>query len=71
VHDSEDEVQTIKGTCEKKAVVGVGKDIEKPMEFNFVKEWDEPKGQVYEAIKSNAKRLTNLIKSPLIPDKER
>ncbi len=46
-------------------------DIEKPMEFNFVKEWDEPKGQVIEAMKSNANQLTNLIKNPLTPDKER
>ena len=46
-------------------------DIEKPMELNFVKEWDEPKGQVIEAMKSNANQLTNLIKNPLTPDKER
>jgi hypothetical protein len=54
-------------------VVGGGgeMDIEKPMEFNFVKEWDEPKGQVIEAMKSNANQLTNLIKNPLTPDKER
>jgi hypothetical protein len=35
MHDSKDEVQVIKGTCEKKAVVGGKMDIEKPMEFNF------------------------------------
>jgi hypothetical protein len=52
-------------------VVGGEMDIEKPMELNFVKEWDEPKGQVIEAMKSNANQLTNLIKSPLTPDKER
>ncbi len=46
-------------------------DIEKPREFNFVIEWDETKGQVIEAMKSNAKELTNLIMSPLTPDKER
>ncbi len=46
-------------------------DIEKPMKFNFVIEWDEPKEQVYEAMTLNAKELTNLIKSPLTPDKER
>jgi hypothetical protein len=40
-------------------------------QFNFVKEWDEPKGQVIEAMKSNANQLTNLIKSPLTPDKDR
>jgi hypothetical protein len=38
MHDSEIEVQTIKGTCEKKAVVGGEMDIEKPTELNFVKE---------------------------------
>jgi hypothetical protein len=54
MHHSEVERQMIKGTCEKKAVVGGEKNIEKPMEFNFVKEWDEPKGQVIEAMKSNA-----------------
>ncbi len=52
-------------------MVGGETNIEKPMEFNFVKEWDEPKGQVIEAMKSNANQLTNLIKSPLTPDKER
>jgi hypothetical protein len=46
-------------------------DIEKPMEFNFVIEWDEPKGQVIGAMKSNAKEMTNLNMSPLTPDKER
>jgi hypothetical protein len=71
MHDSEAEVQTIEGTREKKAVVGGKTDIEKPMEFNFVKEWDESKGQVIEAMKSNANQLTNVIKSPLTTDKER
>jgi hypothetical protein len=52
-------------------VVGGEMDIEKPREFNFVIEWDETKGQVIEAMKSNAKELTNLIMSPLTPDKER
>jgi hypothetical protein len=51
MHDSKDEVQVIKGTCEKKAVVGGKMDIEKPMEFNFVIEWDEPKEQVIEELK--------------------
>jgi hypothetical protein len=41
------------------------------MKLNFVIEWDEPKEQVYEAMISNAKELTNLIMSPLTPDKER
>jgi hypothetical protein len=41
------------------------------MEFNFVKEWDEPKGQVIEAMKSNAKEFPNLIMILLTPDKER
>jgi hypothetical protein len=41
------------------------------MEFNLVKEWDESKGQVIEAKKSNANQLTNLIKSARTPDKER
>jgi hypothetical protein len=50
MHDREDEVQVIKGTCEKKAVVGGETDIEKPMKFDFVIEWDEPKEQVYEAM---------------------
>jgi hypothetical protein len=71
MHHSKDEGQEIKGTCEKKAVVGGGMDIEKPMEFNFVEEWDEPKEQVIEAMTSNAHQLTNLIKSPLTPDKEK
>jgi hypothetical protein len=73
MHDSEVEVQTIKGTREKKAAVGGEMDIEKLMEFNFVKEGDEPKGQFIKAMKSNANQLTNsnLIKSPLTPDKER
>ncbi len=71
MHDSQDEVQTIKGICEKKAVVGGKTDIEKPMELNFVKEWEKPKGLVIEAMKSNAKELTNLIKSPLTPEEER
>jgi hypothetical protein len=71
MHDSEVEVQTIKGTCEKKAVVGWKTDIEKPMEFIFVKEWGETKGRFIEAMISNANQLTNLIKSPLTPDKER
>jgi hypothetical protein len=44
-------------------VVGGKMDTEKPMELNFVKEWDESKGQVIEAMKSNANQLTNLIKS--------
>jgi hypothetical protein len=35
MHDSEVEVQMIKGTCEKKLWVGGGMDIEKLMEFNF------------------------------------
>ncbi len=43
---SEVEVQTIEGICEKKAVVVGETDFEKPMEFNFFKEWDEPKRQV-------------------------
>ncbi len=47
------------------------KKTEKPMKFNFVIEWDEPQEQVYEAMTLNAKELTNLIKSPLTPDKER
>ncbi len=51
MHYSEVEVQTIKGTCEKEAEAGGKTDTEKPMEFNFVKEWDEPKGQVIEAMK--------------------
>jgi hypothetical protein len=51
-------------------VVGGKTYVEKPMEFNFVKDWDKPKGQVIEAMTSNANQLTNLIKSPLIPDKE-
>jgi hypothetical protein len=38
MHHSEDEVQVIEGTSEKKAVDGGKTDIEKPMEFNFVKE---------------------------------
>ncbi len=71
MHDSKDKVRVIEGTCEKKTLVGGKTDIEKPMEFNFVIEWDEPKGQVIEAIKSNAKELTNLIMSSLTPDKER
>jgi hypothetical protein len=50
MRDSKDEVQVIEGKCEKKAVVGGKTDIEKPMEFNFVKEWDEPKGQVIEGM---------------------
>jgi hypothetical protein len=49
----------------------VRKKTEKPMKFNFVIEWDEPQEQVYEAMTLNAKELTNLIKSPLTPDKER
>ncbi len=52
-------------------MVGGKTDIEKPMEFNVVKEWDEPKEQVIEAMKLNANQLTNLIKSLLTPDKER
>jgi hypothetical protein len=36
MHDREDKVQVIKGTCEKKAVVGGEMDIEKPMKFYFV-----------------------------------
>jgi hypothetical protein len=45
MHEIEDEVQVIKGIREKKAVV-VGKtDIEKPMKFNFIFEWDESKEQ--------------------------
>ncbi len=71
MHDSKDEVEVIKETCEKKTVVGGKSDIEKPMEFNFVIEWDEPKGQVIESMKSNAMEVTNLIMSPLTPDKER
>jgi hypothetical protein len=71
MHDREDEVQVIKETCEKKAAVGGKMDIDKPMKFSFIIEWDEPKEQVYEAMTSNAKELTNLIKSPLTPDKER
>jgi hypothetical protein len=71
MHDSEDKVQVIKGTREKKAVVGGKTVIEKPMKFNFVIEWNEPEEQVCEAMTSNAKELTNLIKSPLTPDEER
>jgi hypothetical protein len=71
MHDSEDEVQVIEETCEKQAVVGGNMNIEKPKKFNFVIESDEPKEQVYEAMTSNAKELTNLIMSPLTPDKER
>jgi hypothetical protein len=41
------------------------------MKFNFIKEWDEPMGQVIEAMKPNPEESTNLIKSPLTPDKER
>jgi hypothetical protein len=70
-HDREDEVQVIEGTCEIKAVVEGKMDTEKPMEFDFVIEWDEPKEQVYEAMTSNAKELTNLIMSLLTLDKER
>ncbi len=51
-------------------MVGEKMDIEKPMKFNFAIEWDEPKEQVYEAITSNAKELTNLIKSQFTPDKK-
>jgi hypothetical protein len=51
MHHKEIEVQTIKGTCEKNAVVGGEMDIEKQMQFNFVREWDEPKEQVIEAMK--------------------
>ncbi len=54
-HGIEDEVQVIKGTREKKAVVGRKMDIEKAMKFYFVIEWDEPKEQVYEAMTLNAK----------------
>ncbi len=61
----------IEGTREKKAVVGGKMDIWKPMKFNFIIEWDGLKEQVYEAMASNAKELTNLIKRPLSPDKER
>ncbi len=61
----------IKGSHEKKTVVGGKMDIEKSMKFNFVIEWDEPKEQVYEAMTSNAKELTNLIKSPLTPEEVR
>jgi hypothetical protein len=61
----------LKEHARKKAVVGGKTDIEKPMEFNVVKEWDEPKEQVIEAMKLNANQLTNLIKSLLTPDKER
>ncbi len=43
MHDSKDEVQVIEGTCNDKAVVRGKTDIEKPMEFNFVIKWDEPK----------------------------
>ncbi len=71
MHHSKDEVQVIEGTCEKKAVVGGEMDIEKHMDFSFIKEWDEAEKQVIEAMKSNANQLTNLIKSPLTPDKER
>jgi hypothetical protein len=52
-------------------VVGGKTDIDKPMEFSFVIEWDEPKGQVIEAMKSNAKELTTLIMSPLTPEEGR
>jgi hypothetical protein len=52
-------------------VVGGKTDIEKPMEFDFVIKWDEPKEQVIEAMKSNAKELKDLIMSPLTPYKER
>jgi hypothetical protein len=38
MHHSEVEVQTIEGTCEKKAVVGGKMDNEKLIELNFVKE---------------------------------
>ncbi len=38
--------------------------------IKFFIEWDESKVQVYEAMTSNAKELTNLIKSLLTPDKE-
>jgi hypothetical protein len=55
----------------EKGLVGGKMDIEKPMEFNFVKEWDELKWQAIEAMKSNANQLTNLMKSPLTPYKER
>ena len=62
MHDSEVEVQTIKGTREKKAAVGGEMDIEKLMEFNFDNEQDELKGQVIEAIKSNAKEVEMVAK---------
>jgi hypothetical protein len=52
-------------------VVGGKMNIEKTMEFNFAFEWDGLKEQVIEAMKLNAKELTNLIMSPLAPDKER
>ncbi len=35
-HHSKDEVQVIKGTREKKYVVGGKMDIEKPLKFNVV-----------------------------------
>ncbi len=39
--------------------------------WNLILLRDEPKGEVIEAMKSNANQLTNLFKSPLTPDKER
>ncbi len=61
MHDSKDEVQVVKGTREKKNVVGGKMDVENPMKFDFVIEWDEPKEQVYEAMTSNAKELHLLV----------
>jgi hypothetical protein len=34
-------------------VVGGETDIEKPIEFDFVTEWDEPKGQVIDQMQIN------------------
>jgi hypothetical protein len=71
MHNSKDEVQVIKGTRENKAVVGGKTDIDKPMKLNFVNERDDSKEQIYEAMTSNAKELTNLIKSLFTSDKEK
>jgi hypothetical protein len=71
MHDSKDEVQVIEGTREKKTVVGWKMVITETAKLNFVIDWDDSKEQVYEAMRLNAKELTNLIKSPLTLDKER